>query len=95
MFKPQHRYKIQHRPGSRSGRHGKTKLADIWAMTGEYKIQLPLNDQGQPIRKMGLCLFGGRARFARMAYYASFRLLGWPSIPQKFKNDCWTEIEVV
>ncbi|KAK9993552.1 hypothetical protein SO802_023255 [Lithocarpus litseifolius] len=38
---------------NRRARRGKTKLANIWAMTGEYKIQLPLNDEGQPIGKDG------------------------------------------
>ena len=40
-------------PGYRPGRRGKTRLADIWAMTGEYKIEFPLNDQGQPIGEDG------------------------------------------
>ncbi|KAL0008601.1 hypothetical protein SO802_010103 [Lithocarpus litseifolius] len=57
-------------PENRRARRGKTKLADIWAMTCEYKIQLPLNDEGQPIGKDG-----------------------WPSVGDKFKQDCWTKIE--
>nr|POE44616.1 hypothetical protein CFP56_76382 [Quercus suber] len=32
--------------GNRPGRLGKARLADIWAMTGEYKIELPLNAGG-------------------------------------------------
>nr|POF03249.1 hypothetical protein CFP56_55586 [Quercus suber] len=30
-------------------RHGPTRLANIWALDGSWKIQLPLNDEGQPI----------------------------------------------
>ena len=40
-------------PGYRPGRRGKTRLADIWAMTGEYKIEFWLNDQAQPIGEDG------------------------------------------
>ena len=35
------------------GLRGKTRLADVWALNGEYKIPLPLNDQGQSIGEGG------------------------------------------
>ena len=34
-------------------RHGPTRLADIWALDGTWKIPLPLNDEGEPIGEDG------------------------------------------
>uniref|UniRef100_A0A7N2MYU4 Transposase n=1 Tax=Quercus lobata TaxID=97700 RepID=A0A7N2MYU4_QUELO len=78
---------------NRPGKRGKTKLADIWAMTGEYKIQLPLNDEGQPIDNDGSLFVRWLGSFCENGLLCPLSPAGWPSVPQKFKNDCWTEIE--
>ncbi|XP_050264207.1 uncharacterized protein LOC126708456 [Quercus robur] len=78
---------------NRPGKRGKTRLADIWAMIGEYKIQLPLNDEGQPIDDDGSLFVWWLGSFCKNGLLCSLSPVGWPSVPQKFKNDCWTEIE--
>jgi len=80
---------------NRPGKRGKTRLADIWAMNGEYKIQLPLNDEGQPIGNDGELFVRWLGSFCENGLLCPLTPAGWPSVPQKFKNDCWTEIEVV
>ncbi|XP_030945976.1 uncharacterized protein LOC115970486 [Quercus lobata] len=78
---------------NRPGKRGKTRLADIWAMTGEYKIQLPLNDEGQPIGDDGILFIRWLGSFCENGLLCPLSPARWPSVPQKFKNDCWTEIE--
>ncbi|KAL0010168.1 hypothetical protein SO802_005276 [Lithocarpus litseifolius] len=80
-------------PENRRKSRGKTKLADIWAMTGEYKIQLPLNDEGQPIGKDGSLFVRWLGTFCENGMLCPLTPAGWPSIGAKFKQDCWTEIE--
>ncbi|XP_050264239.1 uncharacterized protein LOC126708490 [Quercus robur] len=78
---------------NRPGKRGKTRLADIWAMTGEYKIQLSLNDEGQPIGDDGELFVRWLGSFCENGLLCPLTPAGWPSVPQKFKKDCWTEIE--
>ena len=74
---------------NRLKRRGPTRLADIWALDGEYKIPLPLNDQGQLIgldggtfvRWLGtfcenslLCLLGGQASLKNLNRIVGLRL---------------------
>ncbi|KAK9984110.1 hypothetical protein SO802_033635 [Lithocarpus litseifolius] len=80
-------------PENRRARRGKTKLADIWAMTSEYKIQLPLNDEGQPIGKDGSLFVRWLGTFCENGMLCPLTPAGWPSVGDKFKQDCWTEIE--
>ena len=82
-------------PGYRPGRRGKTRLADIWAMTGEYKIQLSLNDEGQPIGNDGSLFIRWLGSFCENGLLCPLTPAGWPSVLQNFKKDCWVEIEVV
>ena len=82
-------------PGNRPGRCGKTRLADIWAMTGEYKIEFLLNDQGQPIGEDGSLFIRWLGLFCENDLLCPLTPTRWPSVPQNFKKDCWAEIEVV
>ncbi|KAL0011654.1 hypothetical protein SO802_006762 [Lithocarpus litseifolius] len=66
-------------PENRRARRGKIKLADIWAMTGEYKIQLPLNDEGQPIGKDGSLFVRWLGTFCENGMLYPLTPAGWPS----------------
>ncbi|KAK9991885.1 hypothetical protein SO802_026870 [Lithocarpus litseifolius] len=81
-------------PENRHKSRGKTKLSDIWAMTGEYKIQLPLNDEGQPIGKDGSLFVRWLGTFCENGMLCPLTPAGWPSVAAKFKQDCWVEIEM-
>ena len=74
---------------NRLKRHGPTRLANIWALDGEYKIPSPLNDQGQLIgldggtfvRWLGtfcenslLCLLGGQVSLKNLNRIVGLRL---------------------
>ena len=64
-------------------------------MIGEYKIQLPLNDEGQPIGQDESLFIRWLGSFCENDLLCPLTLAGWPSIPDNFKQDCWVEIEVV
>ena len=64
-------------------------------MIGEYKIELPLNDQGQPIREDGSLFVQWLDSFCENGLLCPLMPTGWPCIPQNFKKDYWAEIEVV
>nr|POE59733.1 hypothetical protein CFP56_38352 [Quercus suber] len=81
-------------PGNRPGRCGKTQLADIWAMTGEYKINLPLNAEGQPIEEDGSLFVWFLGSFCENGMLCPLTPAEWPKVPKKVKEDCWVEIEV-
>ena len=74
---------------------GKTRLANIWAMTGEYKIQLSLNDEGHSIGVDRSLFIQWLGSFCENGLLCLLTPTGWPSVPQNFKQDCWAEIEVV
>nr|POE89145.1 hypothetical protein CFP56_74746 [Quercus suber] len=82
-------------PGNRPGIRGKTRLADIWAMTGEYKINLPLNAEGQPIEEDGSLFVRFLGSFCENGMLCPLTPAEWPKVPKKVKEDCWVEIEVV
>ncbi|XP_065639099.1 uncharacterized protein LOC136071569 [Quercus suber] len=62
-------------------------------MTGEYKIDLPLNAEGQPIGEDGSLFIRWLGSFCENGMLFPLTFVDWPSIPQKFKQDYWVEIE--
>nr|POE84282.1 hypothetical protein CFP56_71292 [Quercus suber] len=80
-------------PGNRPGRRGKTRLADIWAMTGEYKIELLLNAEGQPIEDDGSLFVRFLGSFCENGMLCPLTPADWPKVPKKVKEECWVEIE--
>nr|XP_023905050.1 uncharacterized protein LOC112016800 [Quercus suber] len=79
--------------GKMPGRRGKTRLADIWAMTGEYKIELPLNAEGQPIGQDGSLFVRWLGSFCENGLLCPLTPAHWPSVPKKVKEECWVEIK--
>ncbi|KAL4610256.1 hypothetical protein ACB092_08G038200 [Castanea dentata] len=81
-------------PENRHARRGRTKLADIWAMTGDdYKIPLPLNAEGQPIDRAGSLFKRWLGLFCENGLLCPLTPAGWPSVAEKYKRACWVEIE--
>ncbi|KAK9987861.1 hypothetical protein SO802_028100 [Lithocarpus litseifolius] len=80
---------------NRHKRRGPTKLADIWALNGSWKIPLPLNDQGQPIGLDGKTFIQWLGTFCYNGLLCPLVLVGWPKVPENYKQDCWTEIEYI
>ena len=80
---------------NRLKRRGPTRLADIWALDGEYKIPLPLNDQGQLIGLDGGTFIRWLGTFCKNGLLFMLTPAGWPRVLEKFKQDCWIEIEVI
>ncbi|KAL4633406.1 hypothetical protein ACB092_04G120600 [Castanea dentata] len=81
-------------PENRRARRGRTKLADIWEMTGDdYKIPLPLNAEGQPIDRAGSLFKRWLGSFCENGLLCPLTPAGWPSVAEKYKRDCWVEIE--
>ncbi|KAK9985059.1 hypothetical protein SO802_034584 [Lithocarpus litseifolius] len=78
---------------NRLKRRDLTRLADIWALYGEYKIPLTLNDEGQLIGLDGGAFVRWLRTFYENGLLCLLMLVGWPSVPEKFKQDCWIEIE--
>ena len=76
-------------------RRGPTRLADIWALDGSWKIPLPLNDEGQPIGEDGKMYVWWLGGFCYNSLLCPFMPAGWPSVPEKFKEDCMFEIQVI
>nr|POE58753.1 hypothetical protein CFP56_47581 [Quercus suber] len=79
--------------GNRPGRRGKTRLADIWAMIGEYKIELPLNAGGQPIGEDGSLFVWWLGSFCENGLLCPLTPAHWPSVPKKVKEEYWVEIK--
>ena len=73
-------------------RYGPTRLADIWALDGSWKIPLSLNDEGQPIGEDCKTYVWWLGSFCYNSLLCLLMPVGWPSVPEKFKEDCWTEI---
>nr|POF08237.1 hypothetical protein CFP56_74405 [Quercus suber] len=67
--------------GNRLGRRGKTRLVDIWAMTGEYKIQLLLNDEGQLIGEDRSLFIRWLGSFCENGLFCPLMSVDWPSVP--------------
>ncbi|KAL4596520.1 hypothetical protein ACB092_12G169100 [Castanea dentata] len=81
-------------PENTPARCSKTKLADIWAMTGDdYKIPLPLNAEGQPIDRAGSLFKRWLGSFCENGLLCPLTPARWPSVAEKHKRDCWVEIE--
>ena len=76
-------------------RRGPTRLADIWALNGSWKIPLSLNDEGQPIGEDSKTYVRWLGSFCNNPLLCPLMPAGWPSIPKKFKEDRWTEIKVI
>ena len=49
-------------------------------MTGEYKIQLSLNDEGQPIGRVGSLFVRCLGSFCKNGLLCPLTLVGWPSV---------------
>ncbi|KAK9988259.1 hypothetical protein SO802_028498 [Lithocarpus litseifolius] len=79
---------------NRPKRRGPTKLANTWALNGEYKITLPLTDQGQPIGVDSGTFVRWLGSFCKNGLLCSLMPAGWPSVLEHFKQDCWIEIEI-
>nr|POE95710.1 hypothetical protein CFP56_40722 [Quercus suber] len=79
--------------GKIPGRRGKTRLADIWAMTSEYKIDLPLNAGGQPIGEDGSLFVRWLGSFCENGLLCPLTPAHWPSVSKKVKEECWVEIK--
>ena len=78
-----------------SKRRGPTRLANIWALDGSWKIPLPLNDEGQLIGEDSKTYVQWLGSFCYNSLLCSLMPAGWPRVPEKFKEDCWTEILVI
>ena len=76
-------------------RRDPTRLADIWPLDGSWKIPLPLNDEGQLIGEDGKTYIQWLGSFCYNSLLCLLMPAGWPSVPENFKQDCWTEIEVI
>ncbi|XP_075645044.1 uncharacterized protein LOC142616037 [Castanea sativa] len=62
-------------------------------MTGKYKIPLPLNAEGQPIGRDESLFVLWLGSFCENGLLCALTPVGWPSIGENFKWDCWMEIE--
>ncbi|KAL0016600.1 hypothetical protein SO802_003669 [Lithocarpus litseifolius] len=78
---------------NRLKRRGPTKQAEIWALDGSWKIRLPLNDQGQPIGPDSKTFVRWLGTFFRNGLLCPLVPAAWPKVEEKFKLDCWSEIE--
>ena len=76
-------------------RRGPTRLANIWALDGSWKISLLLNDQGQLIGSDGKTFIRWLGTFCYNGLLCPLVPTGWPKVPEKYKQDCWMEIEVI
>ena len=65
---------------NRLKRRGPTRLADIWALDGEYKIPLPLNDQGQPNGLDGGTFIRWLGTFCKNGLLFTLTPAGWPRV---------------
>nr|POF03638.1 hypothetical protein CFP56_67969 [Quercus suber] len=72
---------------------GPPTLAEIWALDGSWKIPLLLNGQGQPIGPDGKMVIWWLETFFNNGLLCPLVPTGWPKVPEKFKQDCWTKIE--
>ena len=73
---------------NRPKRCGPTRLAYIWALNGQYKIPLPLNDQGQPIGLDSGTFVRWLGTFCENGLLCPLTPMGWLSVPEKFEQDC-------
>ncbi|KAL0015367.1 hypothetical protein SO802_002436 [Lithocarpus litseifolius] len=78
---------------NRLKRCGPTNLAEIWALDGSWKIPLPLNEKGQPIGPDGKTFVWWLGTFMRNGLLCPLVPVAWPNVEEKFKLDCWSEIE--
>ncbi|KAK9995744.1 hypothetical protein SO802_020430 [Lithocarpus litseifolius] len=79
--------------GNRLQRRGPSNLGAIWALDGSWKIPLPLNEQGQPIGPDGKTFVRWLGTFMRNGLLCPLVPVAWPNVEEKFKLDCWSEIE--
>ncbi|KAL0009305.1 hypothetical protein SO802_010807 [Lithocarpus litseifolius] len=79
--------------GNRLKRRGPTNLGEIWALDGSWKIPLPLDEQGQPIGPDGKTFVRWLGTFMRNGLLCPLVPVAWPNVEEKFKLDCWSEIE--
>nr|POE98451.1 putative inactive leucine-rich repeat receptor-like protein kinase [Quercus suber] len=78
---------------NRLKRRGPTKLAEIWALDGSWKIRLTLNGQGQPIGPDGKTFVRWLGTFLHNGLLCPLVPAGWPNVREKVKEDCWVEIK--
>ena len=68
---------------------------ELWALDGSWKISLLLNDQGQLIGSDGKTFIRWLGTFCYNGLLCPLVPTGWPKVPEKYKQDCWMEIEVI
>ena len=68
---------------------------ELWALDGSWKISLLLNDQGQLIGPDSKIFTRWLGTFCYNGLLCPLVPTRWPKVLDKYKQDCWMEIEVI
>ena len=67
---------------------GPSKYLDIWDLSDDLEIVLPLNSMHQPIEKQGRTFTRWLGMIARKPHMFPIKNPSWKEMPNELKKDC-------
>ena len=74
---------------------GPSKYLNIWDLSDDLEIVLPLNSMHQLIEKQGRTFTGWLGMIAWKPHTFPVRYPSWKEMPDELKVDCWHLVEVL